>query len=103
MPSLAADRVMTREDYAIYSSVLASIRLSHADRGEALAIARDTINPHEFPFPHSNIFFNAKKTVALVYVSATCGLLCMSTQWYLVEKIKRVWRVLPIPGCGAIS
>ncbi len=170
---------MTRQDYAIYSAVLASIRLSHADHREALAIVRDTIDPHEFPNPTqdcsslpfefrrhaspsihrktlknkklvigrryilltpqeadtwrqqrfapkmptdppaakladpfagtsdliqlSNIFFNAKKTVALVYVSATCGSLCMSSQWYLVEKTKGVWRVLPIPGCGTIS
>lgn len=179
MPSLAADHTMTREDYAIYSAVLANIRLSHADQGEAFAIVRDTIDPHEFPVPTadcaglpsafrryafssahgkmlknkkliigrryilltaqeadtwrqqrfnpkmptdppaakmsdpfagtsdliqlSNILFNEKKTVALVYASATCGSLCMSTQWYLVEKTKHVWRILPIPGCGTIS
>ena len=51
VPSLAADHTMTREDYAVYSAVLANIRLSHADQGEAFAIVRDTIDPHEFPVP----------------------------------------------------
>ena len=39
MPSLAADHALTRDDYAVYSAVLANILLSDADRGEALAIA----------------------------------------------------------------
>ena len=188
MLSLAADRTATREDYAVYSAALANIRLSHADRGETLAIVRHTILSHEFPSPAqdcsslpvefrrrmedvlamkqssssadkrtlkdnklvigrhyilltpqqadiwrqrrfepkmptdpppakmvdpfagtsdliqlSNVLFNAKKTVALVYVSATCGSLCASSQWYLLEKTKGVWRVLPTPGCGTIS
>ena len=152
--SPAADRTMTREEYVVYSVVLANIQLSHADNGEALAIALDTIDPHDLlpaqncpslPFEFrrhassahrktlknkklvigrryilltaqqvdlwrqqrfapkmptdppaakmvdpfagtsdliqlSNILFNAKKTVAFVYVSATCGSLCMSSQ-----------------------
>jgi hypothetical protein len=51
----------------------------------------------------SNVLFNANKTVALVYVSATCGSLCLSSQWYLVEKTQGVWRVLSTPDCGTIS
>ncbi|HEY6989897.1 MAG TPA: hypothetical protein VH369_15995 [Bryobacteraceae bacterium] len=186
--SLAADRTITHEEYAVYSAALANIWLSHADTGEALAILRDTIDPHELPVPTqgcsslpvefrrrvqdvlatdrvssaadrktlknnklvigrryilltpqqadvwrqqrfnpkmrtdppapkladpfagtsdliqiSGVLFNAKKSVALVYLSATCGLLCMSSQWYLLEKIKGVWRVLPTPACGRIS
>src|SRR5689334_15052515 len=45
IPLLAADRTMTRKEYAVYSAVLANIRLSHLDQGEALAIVRDTIAP----------------------------------------------------------
>src|SRR5690242_15252584 len=170
---------MTREEYAIYSAVLTNIRLSHVDHGQALAIVRDTIDPHEFPVPAqdcsslpfefhrqasssahrktlnnkkliigrryilltsqeadtwrqerfqpkiptdppaakmpdpiagtshriqlSEIWCNAKKTAVLVYVSATCGTLGMSSQRYLAEKTRDIWRVLPIPGCGTIS
>ena len=55
MLSLAADRTITREEYAVYSAALANIRLSHADRDEALAIIRDTIDPHELPVPTQQV------------------------------------------------
>lgn len=184
---LAAD-TFTGEEYAVYSAALANIRFSHADRGESLAIVRDTIALRELPVPTedcsslpvalrhrmeevlvvnrglpvsssrtladkklaigrpymlvtpqqadewrrqkflpgiptdppgeeiadpfpgtshlvrlSNVLFNAHKTVALVYVSAMCGPLCLSSQWYLIEKTQGVWRVLSTPGCGTVG
>jgi hypothetical protein len=51
----------------------------------------------------SNILSNANKTVALVQISVTCGSLCLSSQWYFVEKTQGAWRVLATPGCGTIS
>lgn len=47
---LAAD-TFTGEEYAVYSAALANIRFSHADRGESLAIVRDTIALRELPVP----------------------------------------------------
>jgi len=185
---LPAADTFTNEEYAVYSAALANIRLSHADRGQALIIVRDTVDllglpvatqdcsslpvvlryrmedvlvvnhglpvsnsrrlgdkklvigrlymlvtPQQAdewsrqrfspriptdppgpetaaPFPEtsdlvrlSNILFNANKTAALVYASATCGSLCMSAQWYFLEKAQGLWRVLSTPGCGTIS
>ena len=185
---LPAADTLTNEEYTVYSAALANIRFSHAYRGQALVIVRDTVDLHGLPvatqdcsnltvllrhrmedvlvvnhglpistsrrlgdkklvigrsyllvtpqqadewsryrfspgiptdppgpeiadpFPGtsdlvrlSNILFNANKTAALVHVSATCGSLCMSSQWYFLEKAQGIWRVLSTPGCGTIS
>ena len=61
------------------------------------------------PFPESNliqlssVLFNGEKTLAMVYISRSCGNLCGLSQWRILESKNGVWHILPTANCGTIN
>ena len=54
----------------------------------------------------SAVGFNASKEPAMVYMSHSCGLLCGSGRYHLLEKLDGAWRVADLPtvwNCSWVS
>ena len=61
-------------------------------------------------YPHSGgyvimsaVGFNTEKTRAIVYTGSSCGALCGSWRFHLLEKIDARWKEVPGVNCSMVS
>lgn len=94
----------TTKPYVILDPNVAKEIMLHSARLSDSAIVRERYPGAEHLLIFSDVFFNRKRTVALVNIDSWCGGLCGVSRWIAFEKGKDgVWQMRPWAQCVAIA
>ena len=94
----------TTKPYVILDPNVATEIMLHSARLSDLPIVRERYAGAEHLLIFSDVFFNRKRTVALVNIDSWCGGLCGVSRWIALEKGKDgVWQMRPWARCVRIA
>ena len=94
----------TTKPYVILDPSVAKEIMLHSARLSDSPIVRERYPGAEHLLIFSDVFFNRKRTVALVNIGSWCGGLCGVSRWIAFEKGKDgVWQMRPWARCVRIA